>query len=99
MSGELKKKKFIFPSWMKIVKAIGDSRKTLYMKELTVNARGTYATITYVLDMLEEKGLIVRLRHDGTDREVQILLTERGRLVWKHLLMLENELGVHIVDS
>lgn len=53
------------------------------------------ATMTGVLDRLEAKGLVRRVRHESDRRAVRVVLTEEGRALEKPLMAIVKKINHH----
>lgn len=56
------------------------------MSELAENFSMTKSNVTFLVDSLEEKGLVTRMRSDEDRRVIMIDLTEKGKGIYRQIL-------------
>jgi predicted transcriptional regulator len=78
---------------MKIIKSIGDSMKEQGQTEIAKETKSSYMLVHNLMCDLERKGLVIRYQKGN---ETIVNLTARGRLLWKTLSDIEDQLGVRI---
>lgn len=93
---EKKYKPIFFPLWMKVIKVIGDSNKPLSIKEIS-SIIGSIDVLRQILEELEIRGLAIRNKQDKGI--ITIILTSRGKLIWKSLSDIEITIGIRIEKS
>lgn len=89
---------FTFPIWIKIIKIIGDSQEKMNIEALSKKMKISHPSIVNIINYLELEGLVVRTPAQRNRRITLVLLTSRGREVWKTFYKLELQIGSCILD-
>ena len=83
---------------LKIVDFIG-GRESCIMREISEYMQVAVSTMTGIVDKLEDRGLVKRERNDEDRRIVRVLLTNKGRKLYKSYVENYLELSRQMLQS